>query len=99
MAPDLARPSCPLLTVSSELGLRGQHSSTTDAVLETRLKQVESVLKSENSNEQSLVLMSNLVGALVLVRSVENPEPATRIMKVVRGALKDKVSDEEKASQ
>lgn len=33
---------CPLPTMSSELGLQGQHSSTTDVVLEARLKQVES---------------------------------------------------------
>ncbi|WP_395608511.1 TetR/AcrR family transcriptional regulator [Pseudomonas sp. B22129] len=90
---------CPLPTMSSELGLRGQHSSTTDAVLEARLKQVESVLKIDNADEKSLVLMSTLVGALVLARSVENPELATRILEVVRGTLKDQVSDEEKTGQ
>ncbi|OPA91304.1 TetR family transcriptional regulator [Pseudomonas fluorescens] len=90
---------CPLPTMSSELGLRGQHSSTTDAVLEARLKQVEAALGSENADEKSLVLMSTLVGALVLARSVENPKLAARILEVVRGTLKDQVSDEEKADQ
>ncbi|WP_017256315.1 TetR/AcrR family transcriptional regulator [Pseudomonas tolaasii] len=90
---------CPLPTMSSELGLRGQHSSTTDAVLEARLKQVESALKSEKADEESLVVMSTLVGALVLARSVENPQMAARIMEVVRDALKDQVCEDGKAGQ
>jgi TetR/AcrR family transcriptional repressor of nem operon len=90
---------CPLPTMSSELGLRGQHSPTTDAVLEARLNQIEAALGTENADEQSLVLISTLVGALVLARSVENPKFATRILDVVRASLKAQVSEAEKADQ
>lgn len=90
---------CPLPTMSSELGLRGQHSPTTDAVLGARLKQIEAALRCEDADEQSLVLMSTLVGALVLARSVENPEFATRIIDVVRGSLKTQPSENGKAGQ
>lgn len=90
---------CPLPTMSSELGLRGQQSPTTNAVLEARLRQVESTLDHANANERSLVLMSTLVGALVLARSVESQALATRIMKVVRENLKAQISDKEKAGQ
>ncbi|MFL1502533.1 TetR/AcrR family transcriptional regulator [Pseudomonas sp. O64] len=90
---------CPLPTMSSELGLRGQHSSTTDAVLGARLKQVETALGNANADEQSLVMMSTLVGALVLARSVESPQLATQIMNVVRASLKAQVAEDEKAGQ
>ena len=75
---------CPLPTMSSELGQRGQQSPTTDTVLDARLKQIETALGSPSADEQSLVIMSTLVGALVLARSVENPQLATRILDVVR---------------
>jgi AcrR family transcriptional regulator len=57
---------CPLPTMSAELGLRRQYSPTTDAVLGPPLQQVETALGIENADEQSTVLMSTLVGALVL---------------------------------
>lgn len=79
---------CPLPTMSSELGQRGQQSPTTDTVLDARLKQIETALASPSADEQSLVIMSTLVGALVLARSVDNPELATRILDVVRESLK-----------
>ncbi|NVZ86821.1 TetR/AcrR family transcriptional regulator [Pseudomonas yamanorum] len=90
---------CPLPTMSSELGLRGQNSRTTDEVLNARLKQVEAALDSPNAREQGLVLMSTLVGALVLARSVESAELATRILDVVRGSLKAGFSGQKKAGQ
>ena len=83
---------CPLPTMSSELGQRGQQSSTTDTVLDARLKQIETALGSPSADEQSLVIMSTLVGALVLARSVENPQLATRILDVVRESLKTGVN-------
>lgn len=90
---------CPLPTMSSELGLRGQNSRTTDEVLNARLKQVEAALESPNAREQGLVLMSTLVGALVLARSVESAELATRILDVVRGSLKVGFCGQKKAGQ
>lgn len=79
---------CPLPTMSSELGLRGQPSATSDAVLNARLEQVQSTLEGENAAERSIVIMSTLIGALLLSRSVENPELAQRILDVTRDHLK-----------
>lgn len=94
---------CPLPTMSSELGQRGQQSPTTDTVLDARLKQIETALASPSADEQSLVIMSTLVGALVLARSVDNPELATRILDVVRESLKtsatSQTADEKKTGQ
>ncbi|WP_421524717.1 TetR/AcrR family transcriptional regulator [Pseudomonas yamanorum] len=90
---------CPLTTMSSEMGLRGQNSRTTDEVLNARLKQVEAALGSPNAGGQSLVLMSTLVGALVLARSVESAELATRILDGVRGSLKAEVVEQKKAGR
>jgi AcrR family transcriptional regulator len=90
---------CPLPTMSSELGLRGQHSATTDAVLGARLKQIEAVLGDGRGDAAGLVMMSTLVGALVLARSVEDVRLATRIMAVVRESLKTRLPQDEKAGQ
>ena len=43
------------------------------------------------------MLMSTLVGALVLARSVESAALATRILNVVRTTLKAQVVEQEKA--
>ena len=90
---------CPLTTMSPELGLRGQHSATTDSVLSARLSQIEAVLEDGRGDASGLVMMSTLVGALVLARSVEDPGMALRIMDVVRETLKAKIREDEKAGQ
>ena len=80
---------CPLPTMSSELGLRGQPSPTTDAVLNARLEQVQNTLGGESAADRSIVIMATLLGALVLARSVEDPELAQRILGVTRAHLKN----------
>jgi len=90
---------CPLPTMSSELGLRGQPSATTDQVLDARLKQIETALGEGRCDAKSLVMMSTLVGALVLARSVEDPQLARRIMDVVRESLKTQNPEDKKADQ
>ncbi len=90
---------CPLPTMSSELGLRGQPSATTDHVLDARLKQIETALGEGRCDAKSLVMMSTLVGALVLARSVEDPQLARRIMDVVRESLKTQNPEDKKADQ
>ncbi|WP_282352625.1 TetR/AcrR family transcriptional regulator [Pseudomonas sp. PS01303] len=80
---------CPLPTMSSELGLRGQPSPTTDAVLNARLEQVQNALGGETAADRSVVIMATLLGALVLARSVEDPELAQRILGVTRAHLKN----------
>ncbi|PTU03877.1 TetR/AcrR family transcriptional regulator, partial [Pseudomonas sp. HMWF031] len=54
---------CPLPTMSSELGMRGQPSPTSDAVLNARLRQIQDTLESDDAAERSIVIMSTLVGA------------------------------------
>ena len=90
---------CPLPTMSSELGLRGQPSATTDHVLDARLKQIETALGAGRCDAESLMMMSTLVGALVLTRSVEDPQLARRIMEVVRENLKTQNLQEKEADQ
>ncbi|MNG06746.1 hypothetical protein D3C85_1665700 [compost metagenome] len=70
--------------MSSELGLRGQPSPTSDAVLQARLRQIQGTLEGENTEHRSIVIMSTLIGALLLSRSVENPELAAEILEVTR---------------
>jgi len=79
---------CPLPTMSSELGLRGQPSPTSDAVLNARLDQLQAALESEDAADRAIVIMSTLVGALLLSRSVENPQFAQRILDITRAYLK-----------
>ena len=79
---------CPLPTMSSELGLRGQPSPTTDAVLSARLEQVQGTLEGEDARDRSIVMMTTLIGALMLSRSVENSELAQRILDITREHLK-----------
>lgn len=79
---------CPLPTMSSELGLRGQPSPTTDAVLNARLEQVQGTLEGDDAADHSIIIMSTLIGALLLSRSVENPELAQRILDATRAHLK-----------
>ncbi len=74
--------------MSSELGLRGQPSPTSDVVLIARLQQIEGTLEGEDAADQSVYIMSALVGALLLSRSVENPVLAQRILDVTRTLLK-----------
>jgi hypothetical protein len=74
--------------MSSELGLRGQPSPTSDAVLHARLEQVQGTLEGEDAADRSIFIMSALVGALLLSRSVESPELAQRILDVTGTFLK-----------
>ena len=79
---------CPLPTMSSELGLRGQPSPTSDVVLNARLEQIQGTLEGEDASDQSIFIMSALVGALLLSRSVESPELAQRVLDITRTFLK-----------
>lgn len=81
---------CPLPTISSELGLRGQPSPTSDMVLNARLEQIENSLEGENNADRAIVIMSTLVGALLLSRSVADAEFAQRILDVTRDHLKNR---------
>lgn len=68
--------------------MRGQPSPTSDAVLNARLEQIKSTLEGESTSDRSIVIMSTLVGALLLSRSVADAEFAQRILDVTREHLK-----------
>jgi hypothetical protein len=68
--------------------MRGQPSPTSDEVLNARLEQIQGTLEGEDAADQSIFIMSALVGALLLSRSVESAELAQRILDVTREFLK-----------
>ncbi len=81
---------CPLPTMCLELGQRGEPSPTTDTVIESRLRQVEDALGSgPDAQDQSIVMLATLVGALVLSRSAEDDALAQKILAVAKAHLKD----------
>ena len=49
---------------------------------------MQGTLEGEDAADRSIFIMSALVGALLLSRSVENPEMAQRILDVTREFLK-----------
>lgn len=78
---------CPLPTISAELGLRGQASPITDEVVKERLAMIEGALSGPDATEQSIVILSTLVGALMLSRSVAAPDLSDRILETAQRLL------------
>ncbi|MGS0738595.1 TetR/AcrR family transcriptional regulator [Pseudomonas sp. GG8] len=84
---------CPLPTMSAELGQRGQASPTTDECIQSRLKSIENTLPDQtNAREQSIVMLSTLVGALLLSRSANDPALSDRILDTTREWLKQQAT-------
>lgn len=75
---------CPLPTMSAELGQRGNASPTTDRVL-TNLQEL--LEKEIDDADQRLAMLSTLVGALTLARSVSSEELSNRILDSARITL------------
>lgn len=78
---------CPLPTVSAELGQRGQPSPITDEVVSDRLRMIEACLDGEDAAERSVLLLSAMVGALLLSRSVSDPALSDRLLQTTRNML------------
>lgn len=78
---------CPLPTMSAELGQRGQASPITDEVVNNRLAMIESSLPGEDATRQSVLILSALVGALMLSRSVSDAELSRRLLSSARELL------------
>ena len=78
---------CPLPTISAELGQRGAPSMTTDELIRDRLSTIEAGLHGEQADEQSVLILSAMVGALLLSRSVSDPERSDRLLKTTRRLL------------
>ena len=73
--------------MSAELGQRGQPSPITDKVISDRLKMIEACLQGEHADEQSVLMLSAMVGALLLSRSASDPELAERLLHTTRHLL------------
>ncbi len=78
---------CPLTTMCAELGQRGQASPTTDAVVQSRFSKLAEHLEGPDADEQAIALLSTLVGALVLSRSVADPQLSERILQGAKQQL------------
>jgi TetR/AcrR family transcriptional regulator, transcriptional repressor for nem operon len=78
---------CALPTMSAELGKRGTPSATTDRIVLNRLTQIATQLSGDKADEQSILVLAALVGALQLSRSVQDPELSDKILKTTRRRL------------
>lgn len=78
---------CPLPTMSAELGQRGEPSATTDAMVRNRLALIENNLPGDDAKDESVLVLSAMVGALLLSRSVKDPELSDRLLKTTRRLL------------
>lgn len=84
---------CPLPTMSAELGQRGEPNATTDAMVLNRLALIENSLPGDDAKEQSVLMLSAMVGALLLSRSVKSTELSDRLLHTTRAQLLEKAGD------
>lgn len=89
---DSPQSGCPLPTMAAELGQRGEASEITDELIQRMLATLESRLPGDENSDQSVMMMSTLVGALVLSRSARDPALADRILDTTRQQLNLQVS-------
>ncbi|MFV3385635.1 hypothetical protein ACNFCJ_09340 [Pseudomonas sp. NY15364] len=89
-----AHPSPPgALPPSAELGQRGEPSATSDVIVRNRLALIENNLKGEHAKDESVLMLSAMVGALLLSRSVKDPELSDRLLKTTRLLLVEQAQD------
>lgn len=90
---DTPEKGCPMPTMASELGQRGQPSPITDELIQSRLASLQNALPGPDAEAQSVVMLSSLVGALMLSRSTQDPVLSARILETTRDWLKQQASD------
>ncbi|SDS59919.1 DNA-binding transcriptional regulator, AcrR family [Halopseudomonas sabulinigri] len=78
---------CPLPTMSAELGQRGQASATTDQVVNDRLANLADKLDGDDAEDKSVLVLSALVGALLLSRSVSDEALSDHLLNSAREQL------------
>lgn len=83
---------CPLPSLCAELGLRGQPSATTDGLALNMAQRLEDCKLGPAADDQGLVALAALVGALTLSRAVADPALSERILGAVQAALKPPLS-------
>jgi AcrR family transcriptional regulator len=83
---------CPLPTIAAELGQRGEPSEITDSAVRSRLKMIAEHLQGEDTDARAAVMLSTLVGALVLSRSVQDPALSAQILEDAKRLLKASIA-------
>ncbi|WP_437884477.1 TetR/AcrR family transcriptional regulator [Pseudomonas sp. LRF_L74] len=84
---------CPLTTLSVELGQRGTPSPVTDEMIDKRLQAIEKRLDCDNADEQSVLMLCAMVGALMLSRSVNDKGLSDRLLQTTRDALMEQIEE------
>jgi hypothetical protein len=77
-----------LPTISAELGQRGQQSEITDEVVQDRLANIAGKLDGDDSRAQAMLVLSAMVGALMLSRSVKDEALSAELLSSTREQLK-----------
>lgn len=85
---DRPEQGCPLPTLCAELGQQGQPSALTDQALGLRLAFIESQLQGPEAGTRSLMMFSTMAGALMLARSVQDPQLSEHILQTTAARLK-----------
>lgn len=84
---------CPLPTMSSELGQRGQPSEITDELIHKMLATLQAGMPAGQENsDKCVMIMASLVGAITLARSAKDPQLAERILQTTREQLKQQLA-------
>ena len=88
---DTPEKGCPLPTMSMEMGQLGKASATTDKMVERLL----SLLHSDHADApHAAVMLSAMVGALSLSRSVTDPALSEQLLEQTRAWIKKELKDE-----
>jgi AcrR family transcriptional regulator len=78
---------CPLPSLCAELGLRGQPSPRSDALALHMAQRLRDCALLDAGDDQGLVMLAAMVGALTLSRAVADPALSARILGAVHGAV------------
>lgn len=83
---------CPLPSMSSELGQRGQPSEITDELISRMLATLQAGMPDgQDTHGKSVLMMTSMVGALTLARAAKDPQMAERILQTTRDQLKQQL--------
>jgi hypothetical protein len=86
---DSPEKGCPLPTMCAELGQRGEPSAITDEMLKVRIAALEKTMADKpDADARSLVMMSTMIGALTMARSVQDKAFSEQILNTTREWLK-----------
>jgi len=78
---------CPLSSLAAELGLRGTPSATADDIVARMGKRLAPATVAADDDD-GLVALAAMVGALTLARAVQDPARSDRILQAVQAAIR-----------